>query len=837
MGRSRGWIIAVAVAAALLVALVTGESSARASAPAAERGTHSGAILHATVRRTKYGIPHIRAKNIKSLSAGYAYAFAQDDICTIASEYVTVSAERSRYFGPDATWTFSGNGMEYPNEVADTYFQWAKQQKIVQKLVKQSPPLGPKRGVRRGVKGYVAGYNAYLRKVGVDGIKDPACKGAAWVRPIKPIDVYRRFFQLGILASSGATLEGITEAKPVSPAAAAAANAKRDEALKTGAGLEKLQPQLGSNAYALGKDATKNGRGMVLGNPHFPYHGSERLYQAQLQIPGKLNVEGGSLYGVPLINIGWTEGLAWSHTVATAWRFTPFKLTLPPGDPYSYIVDGVTKPMEATKVTIQEKGQDGRLTPHTQTIYSTEFGPMIDNLIGAIPLPWTDGSGFALKDVNATNFRYINHFFDNNFDQSVKEYDTTERKYQGIPWVNSIAADSEGHAYYSMQGAIPNVPDELAQQCNALAGVYDTIGLPVLDGSRSACDWKDSPGAVSKGTFPPDEVPTAERGDYFTNSNDSHWLSNPEAPITGFDRIIGIENAERSYRTRMGLVQVEERLAGTDGLPGKGFDLKSLEQVALGDRVLLGEMWREPLVAFCDSVPGGTLIGSSGPVALGNACDVLRNWNEHDDLDSHGALLFRRFAQNLLANFKSLPTGLEGSVSPGRETLFTTPYSNADPVHTPSGLNTSNPLVGQALADAITDLQGANIPLDAGLRGYQYTTRGGTDISLPGGPDPLGNFNVITAPWKAGKGFTDIVHGSSFIMAAQFTGKKCPVKAGTFVTYSESENQASKHSSDYTRAFAKKKWNPAPFCRRDLRKKTLSKRKLTIRARPNGKRP
>ena len=73
---------------------------------------------------------------------------------------------------------------------------------------------------------------------------------------------------------------------------------------------------------------------MVLGNPHFPWDGAERLYQAHLKIPGKLDVAGASLYGVPLVLIGHTRGLAWSHTVASAWRFTPFELTLSPQRPH-----------------------------------------------------------------------------------------------------------------------------------------------------------------------------------------------------------------------------------------------------------------------------------------------------------------------------------------------------------------------------------------------------------------------------------------------------------------------------------------------------------------------
>ena len=53
--------------------------------------------------------------------------------------------------------------------------------------------------------------------------------------------------------------------------------------LEDGSALSKLQPQIGSNAYGFGSEATENGRGLVLGNPHFPWDGSERLYQAHLR--------------------------------------------------------------------------------------------------------------------------------------------------------------------------------------------------------------------------------------------------------------------------------------------------------------------------------------------------------------------------------------------------------------------------------------------------------------------------------------------------------------------------------------------------------------------------
>ncbi len=88
---------------------------------------------------------------------------------------------------------------------------------------------------------------------------------------------------------------------------------------------------LGSNAYGIGKSLSQDGHGLLYGNPHFPWQGSERFYQTHLTIPGKLDVTGGSLLGVPIVLIGTTKGVAWSHTVSTARRFVPYELKLVPG--------------------------------------------------------------------------------------------------------------------------------------------------------------------------------------------------------------------------------------------------------------------------------------------------------------------------------------------------------------------------------------------------------------------------------------------------------------------------------------------------------------------------
>jgi acyl-homoserine-lactone acylase len=197
---------------------------------------------------------------------------------------------------------------------------------------------------------------------------------------------------------------------------------------------------------------------------------------------------------------------------------------------------------------------------------------------------------------------------------------------------------------------------------------------------------------------------------------------------------------------------------------------------------------------------------------------VLAAWELRDDLGSSGAILFRRFATRLLGNFPLVPSGTSSGARPGGDALFTQPFDASDPVHTPSGLNVASPLVQRALADAVRDLRNAGIPLGAPLRGRQFEERGGRAIPIHGGPGGLGVFNAIQATWDpSAGGFPDVPHGTSFIFAAAFEDGRCPVRAGTLLSYSLSENPQSPHAADYTRAFSRKAWHRAPFCEGEIR--------------------
>jgi acyl-homoserine-lactone acylase len=750
--------VVLAAVAALLVAL-----------PAAAHAQQ----YKVSVKRTAHGIPHIQAKDWASLGYGYGYAIAQDNICVLADTYTTVRAERSRFFGPGGSYSFRGNGTQPNNLNSDFFYKRIIDEGTVERLLAQAPPHGPLPEIRQAVTGYVAGYNAYLRETGVANIGDPACRGKEWVRPIEEIDAYRRFYQLALLASGGVAIDGIGAAAPLTGGSGSFAGLP-----ELGRRLDEVLGGIGSNAYGMGTDKAEGGGGLLLGNPHFPWDGSERFWQSHLTIPGKVDVQGGSLFGVPLILIGNTRGMAWSHTVSTARRFTPFELKLVPGDPTSYIYDGAPRKMAAREVTVKALKEDGTLEDRRRTLYASHHGPILTSILGLPVFPWSSATAYAMGDVNAGNFRYLNHFFETNQAQTVDQLHAVETKYLAIPWVNTIAADSTGKAYYADIGAIPNVSNAKLQQCQVPLGtaIDQAARLQVLDGASSQCEWDTDPQAVAPGIFGPKSLPFMFRSDYVMNANDSYWLSNPRQRLEGYARIIGDERTARSPRTRLGFHIAED---------GGTFSRQELQDAVFNNRQYLGELWRGELVTMCEQMGSG----------VADACPVLKTWNLRDDVDSRGAVLFRRFATRALA----------ASGGPWREA-----FDAGDPLNTPRGLNTSHPQVRQALTDAVADLRNAKIPLDAPLGDWQYEKRGDERIPIHGGPGTVGVFNAINVVWNPQEGYANVPHGSSYVQVVRLAGK-CP-EVRTILTYSQSADPSSPWFADQTRMFSGKRWVEMPFC-------------------------
>jgi acyl-homoserine-lactone acylase len=209
------------------------------------------------------------------------------------------------------------------------------------------------------------------------------------------------------------------------------------------------------------------------------------------------------------------------------------------------------------------------------------------------------------------------------------------------------------------------------------------------------------------------------------------------------------------------------------------------------------------------------MIGSDGPVDVSEACDVLAEWDRTDNLDSPGAVLFKRFADLSLAENDFLISYAGANGAP----MWKTPYVPVagDPVNEPSGLGPAwSPIAQQALADAVTQLNEAGIPLDGTLRDYQRTNYGGRSNPLHGGEGTLGLFNAMNTGWN-GKGYSAGGGGPSFVMVTSF-GKGCPDDRTLLLGSQRSQHSGWSRAADQVELYAKKEWVNPPFCRGELKK-------------------
>ncbi|MER6347128.1 penicillin acylase family protein [Streptomyces sp. NPDC001595] len=796
-------------AVALFTATATLPAAAAAPDGREDRPAHGG--LSAVIRYTEYGIPHIVAHSYADLGFGTGWAQAADQVCVLADGFVTVRGERSRYFGSGAAPDLSLSSAA-TNLSSDLYFRGVREAGTVEKLLAEPAPAGPSRAAKEMMRGYAAGYNAWLRE---NRITDPACAGAAWVRPVSTLDVAARGHALAVLGGQGRAVEGITAARPpvraASSGGAAASRASGDSdagpsertapsAEDTARAVRELlaadSADMGSNAVAFSGATTANGRGLLLGNPHYPWQGGRRFWQSQQTIPGRLDVAGGSLLGSATMSIGHNARVAWSHTVATGVTMNLHQLTLDPADPTVYLVDG--RPERMTKRVVTVAVKDG--APVTRTQWWTRYGPVLSSLGASVPLPWTATTAYAVHDPNAANLRGSDTALGFSRARGTDDILDTLRTTQGLPWVNTIAADAAGHTLFTQSQVLPRITDDLAQRCSTALGkvTYPSSGLAVLDGSRGDCALGRDADAVRAGMFGPSRMPTLRDAPYAENSNDSAWLANADRPLTGYERIFGNTGTPRSLRTR-GAIEDVAAMAEREGLT-----VGDLQRQQFANRAPAGDLAATDAAKACAELPGGTATSSQGgAVDVREACEVLAGWDRTVDTGSRGALLFDRFWRKLTATVPAAQ-------------LWKVPFSPADPVRTPHTLDTAAPGFATALADAVAELRAAGIGLDAPLGRHQFVVRGGERIPVPGGTESLGVWNKIEPVWDPARGgYPEVTTGSSYIQAVGWDGGRCPV-ARTLLSYSQSSNPNSPHQADQTRLFSGERWVTSRFCEKDI---------------------
>jgi acyl-homoserine-lactone acylase len=766
------------------------------------------------IRYTEYGIPHVRAASYRDLGYGQGYAQARDNLCKIELGMLSFRGEFSRHFGGDAP----GNSLNFSSPssmVSDLYFKGIVNRGTVEKLLEQPAPLGPRSEVREAVRGYVAGFNQFLTEN-----PDVECGDQEWVVPMTEMDVYRRVYAVTTLMDQGGFhAPGIVTAEPPTSSEEARLQSSNDQRLATADELFDVSARPGSNAVAIGGDITQSGGGISLANPHLRWSMDMRWSVGQLTIPGKLDVAGAALIGVPFVVMGHTKSVGWGITTAEPTRHhVIYELTLAEDSPTTYVIDGKRETMEPLEVSIEVKRPDGSIETVTTTQWWTRLG-LVQGSGSILPLPWTaassegPGHAYVVSDANAGNMRMLNAMFAFNHAGSSREILQAIRETQGVPWWSVLAADAEGQALLSQIQVVPNVPDDVLESCSTELGkaMFGAMRFAVLDGSRGECAPQSDADALQPGTFGPGDdanprLPFALTRDYVENSNDSYWLPSAGMRIDGMPQLLGQEGTERGLRTRGVIADIEAQKARAP------YTREILSDAMLSNRSYAADLALDDSVALCRALPEGVATATDGAsIDVGAACDVLAGFDHFMDSDSPGARLFASFwvKANEASNNAELP-------------LWKTPFDPADPVNTPRTLDGDNPFIMQALADAVQELETAAVALDATLADHQYVIRNGERFAIGGGTDELAVMNLITSNEPG----TDPSNGSGYMHVVGFNGTECP-DAVTLLTYSQSSEPSSPHYSDQTALFAKKEWVTSRFCEQDIAAATVETLTLT----------
>ena len=782
-------------------------------------------VLSANIRWTDYGVPHIKADNLESMSYGVGYAFAKDNICILADQILKYNSQRAKFYGPDLV-PASGDSAHLINDFGFlTLGIRAHAEQNINALSVNSQAL---------FSGYAQGYNKYLADTGVANI-DASCANMPWVQPISNIDMFTYSLGIALLPGAANFLGPMFLAAPPGESFAPYPQNVDDNNYvvnsKPTITLPENNPSdLGSNGWGLGKDKTENGKGMVLANPHFPHTGNLRFWQFHITIPDHLNVMGGSLTGVPgVVNIGFNENVAWTHTFSSAEHFVVYQLTLNPNDPaqMSQVIDGANRLITSKEIAIDVAVGPGQTIKLAKMTYATHHGPMV-----VVPgnFEWgPGGNAFAIKDANLGNVDIIDHWLAMNLAGNIDEFKQAFKDYDGVIFNNTMSADSEGNVFYIDDSTVPNLTATAINEMTTnplLVGAKQAAGFTILPGFLSAFDFDRA--------VPYENAPKYSGTDYVQNSNDSFWLTNLESPITNVSPLYGSVENQQSLRSRMAH-QLLADSAGSDGL----FNPAEVEQALLNNRNYLAESVLTELLAICQAQGSTAVVVGSESVDISAGCTALAMWDGKMNKDSSSAHLFREFA----FQFNKNPQWIN---------VFSTDNATT----TPSGLVNNNTTLEQ-FAQAIINVESAGLALDATLGTVQFVERSlpdgsATGVKIPwaGAHNIEGGFNVFsTRPGNDGSlvprhvysaqnsdsilsaegGGYHINYGSSWMTVVNFTDEG-PVARG-LLSYSQSSEYGSDHNLDQSLLYSQQpQLRPLRFTEADIEANKVTE--MTISSAP-----
>jgi len=222
-------------------------------------------------------------------------------------------------------------------------------------------------------------------------------------------------------------------------------------------------PWRASNNWAVMPKRSATGHALLAGDPHLDLTLPSIWYEVHLVVPGRLDVYGVTIPGVPAVVIGFNRDVAWTFTNTGA-DVMDFYVEEVDDDrrPTRHRVDGAWRPIEP-RVEVY-RGPKGD-TVAVDTVYYTYRGPMQRVRDRWVSLRWAvlDAGREAVGFIEGARARTAAEF-----------EDVMARSYRA-PAQNMLAADRGGHIAIRSTGRYP---------------IRAQNGAVALDGTKSANDWQ-----------------------------------------------------------------------------------------------------------------------------------------------------------------------------------------------------------------------------------------------------------------------------------------------------------------------------------------------------------
>jgi acyl-homoserine-lactone acylase len=306
-------------------------------------------------------------------------------------------------------------------------------------------------------------------------------------------------------------------------------------------------------------------------------------------------------------------------------------------------------------------------------------------------------------------------------------------------------------------------------------------------------------------------MPEVERTDYVFNANDSYWIPNVEAPLTGaYSFLHGTQNTPLSMRTRQNASVLgaanEAGLAGPDGL----FDADEVRTAAFENSGRTAGLLLRSTVAACTAAP--IVEVDDAPVDLTEACRVLAGWDGIYDLDRSGPIIWRE----TMTQFDDTAFEVAGP-------LFADSFDPAHPTRTPRVPAPDAAPLLEAMGRAVRTIAAAGFPLDSTLGAVQFSERSETRVPIHGGVADDGVTNIVQWSDLSSSGESLPVRGAviaegsalreegyrvnsgtSFVMTVDYTGDT--PEAWAILVYGESGDRTSPVFDSQMVRFSEKNW-------------------------------